>query len=192
MLREEVKYASKDYVNYLLDKQEYHNEKYTEHDIKQAFEKGAEWADENPNSKTIKRIGDKAMINRIKEKIINELKDEFYYDDSFNIPDIERIVNKIPESDFTPKFIERDIDADEDKLFDKNVSNVINYLSLYKDYKLCQRWNGYEDNYFVFSKKFVETEDEIFNRLFIDIKNKYEKLLENKNELEENKNYKTK
>lgn len=46
MAREEVKYASKDYVNYLLDKQEYHNEKYTEYDIKQAFEKGAEWADE--------------------------------------------------------------------------------------------------------------------------------------------------
>lgn len=50
MLREEVKYASKDYVNYLLDKQEYHNEKYTEHDIKQAFEKGAEWADTHPKS----------------------------------------------------------------------------------------------------------------------------------------------
>ena len=50
MLREEVKYASKDYVNYLLDKQEYHNEKYTEHDIKQAFENGAEWADEHSKS----------------------------------------------------------------------------------------------------------------------------------------------
>ena len=48
MTREEVKYASKDYVNYLLDKQEYHNEKYTEYDIKQAFEKGAEWADNHP------------------------------------------------------------------------------------------------------------------------------------------------
>lgn len=46
MTREEkIKFASKDYVNYLLDKQEYHNEKYTEYDIKQAFEKGAEWAD---------------------------------------------------------------------------------------------------------------------------------------------------
>ena len=49
MTREEAKYASKDYVNYLLDKQEYHNEKYTEYDIKQAFEKGAKWADEHPN-----------------------------------------------------------------------------------------------------------------------------------------------
>lgn len=125
------------------------------------------------------------MINRIKEKIINELKDEFYYDDSFNIPDIERIVNKIPESDFTPKFIERDIEVDEGKLFDKTVSEIIDYLSSYKDCKLYRRWNNYEDNYLAFGKKELETEDEIFNRLFIDVKNKYEKLLENKNELEE-------
>ena len=46
---EEIKCASKDYVNYLLDKQEYHNEDYTEYDIKQAFEKGAELADKHPN-----------------------------------------------------------------------------------------------------------------------------------------------
>ena len=37
MTREEIKHASKDYINYLLDKQEYHNEKYTEYDIKQAL-----------------------------------------------------------------------------------------------------------------------------------------------------------
>ena len=125
------------------------------------------------------------MINRIKERIINELKDEFYYDDSFNIPDIERIVNKIPESDFTPKFIERDIEVDEGKLFDKTVSEIIDYLSSYKDCKLYRRWNNYEDNYLAFGKKELETEDEIFNRLFIDVKDKYQKLLENKNELEE-------
>ena len=47
---EEIKCASKDYVNYLLDKQEYHNENYTEDDIRQAFEKGAKWADANPKS----------------------------------------------------------------------------------------------------------------------------------------------
>ena len=45
---EEIKCASKDYVNYLLDKQEYHNEDYTEDDIRQAFENGALWADRNP------------------------------------------------------------------------------------------------------------------------------------------------
>ena len=47
---EEINYASKDYVNYLLDKQEYHNENYTEYDIQQAFEKGAQWTDDNPKS----------------------------------------------------------------------------------------------------------------------------------------------
>ena len=47
---EEIKCASKDYINYLLDKQEYHNENYTEYDIQQAFEKGAQWADNNPKS----------------------------------------------------------------------------------------------------------------------------------------------
>ena len=46
---EEIKCASKDYVNYLLDKQEYHNEDYTEDDIRQAFEKGAMFADNNPD-----------------------------------------------------------------------------------------------------------------------------------------------
>ena len=45
---EEINYASKDYVNYILDKQEYHNEDYTEDDIRQAFEKGAMFADNNP------------------------------------------------------------------------------------------------------------------------------------------------
>lgn len=70
MAREEVKYASKDYVNYLLDKQEYHNEKYTEYDIKQAFEKGAEWADEHPKSSWIS-IKDNLPCNH-KELIENE------------------------------------------------------------------------------------------------------------------------
>lgn len=50
MTREEkINYASKDYVNYLLDKQEYHNEIYTEYDILEAFEKGAMFADNNPD-----------------------------------------------------------------------------------------------------------------------------------------------
>ena len=62
---EEIKYASKDYVNYLLDKQDYHNEKYTEYDIKQAFEKGAEWADEHPNLERIwHNVSEEPELNR--------------------------------------------------------------------------------------------------------------------------------
>lgn len=44
---EEIKCASRDYINYLLDKQEYHNENYTEYDIQQAFEKGAMFVNNN-------------------------------------------------------------------------------------------------------------------------------------------------
>ena len=60
---EEIKWASKDYVNYLLDKQEYHNEKYTEHDIKQAFEEGAEWADKTMLEKACEWLEDCAVVD---------------------------------------------------------------------------------------------------------------------------------
>lgn len=53
MTREEIKCASKDYVNYLLDKQEYHNENYTESDIREAFEKGAMFVDRNPDTSSL-------------------------------------------------------------------------------------------------------------------------------------------
>ena len=125
------------------------------------------------------------MNKEIKEKIINELKDEFYNNDNFNISDIERIVNKIPESDFTPKYVKKYINVDENKLFNKNVSDIIDYLSLYEDCELQQLSNEYENKYFVFSKKIVETKDSVFNRLLIDTRNIYSKLLKNKYKLEE-------
>ena len=124
------------------------------------------------------------MNKEIKERIINELKDEFYNNDNFNISDIERIVNEIPESDFTPKYVKKYINVDEDKLFNKNVSDIIDYLSLYEDCELQQLSNEYENKYFVFSKKIVETKDSVFNRLLIDTRNIYSKLLKNKYELE--------
>ena len=125
------------------------------------------------------------MNKEIKERIINELKDEFYNNDNFNISDIERIVNKIPESDFTPKYVKKYINVDENKLFNKNVSDIIDYLSLYEDCELQQLSNEYENKYFVFSKKIVETKDSVFNRLLIDARNIYSKLLSNKYKLEE-------
>ena len=65
----------------------------------------------------------------------------------------------------------------------KNVSDVIDYLSSYKEYKLIQRWSGYESNYFVFSTKEKETEEEIFNRLYDIVNNKYSRLLDKKSEI---------
>ena len=123
------------------------------------------------------------MIKDIKERLINRLKRTYRECVCFDIKDVTRIVNEMHESAFTPKLVDRDIIVDKDKLFDKNVSDVIDYLSSYKDYKLCQRWNCYESNYFVFSKKEKETEEEMFKRVYDIVNNKYSRLLDKKSEI---------
>ena len=123
------------------------------------------------------------MIKDVKEKLINGLKNIYHERVYFDIADVKRIVNEMPESAFTPRLVDRDIIADKDKLFDKNVSDVIDYLSSYKEYKLIQRWSGYESNYFVFSTKEKETEEEMFNRVYDIVNNKYSKLLDKKSEI---------
>ena len=123
------------------------------------------------------------MIKDVKEKLINRLKRTYRECVCFDIEDVRKIVDELPESKFTPKLVDRDIIADKDKLFDKNVSDVIDYLSSYKDYTLRQRWNCYESNYFVFSKKEKETEEEMFERVYDIVNNKYSKLLDKKSEI---------
>ena len=123
------------------------------------------------------------MVEDIKEKLTNRLKNLYHERVYFDIADVKRIVNEMPESSFTPRLVDRDIIADKDRLFDKNVSDVIDYLSSYKEYKLIQRWSGYESNYFVFSKKEKETEEEIFERLYDTVNSKYSRLLDKKSEI---------
>ena len=124
------------------------------------------------------------MIKDIKENIINRLKSIYHDCVCFDIEDVKKIVDELPESEFTPNLVDRDINADENKLFDRNVTDVIDYLSSYKDYILRQRWSGYESNHFVFSKKEMETEEEISERLYYIVNNKYSRLLDIKSELE--------
>ena len=123
------------------------------------------------------------MIKDIKEKLIKRLKRTYRECVGFDISDIRKIVAELPNSEFAPNLVDRDINADENMLFDKNVTDVINYLSFYKDYKLIQCWSGYESNYFVFSKKEKETEEEIFERLYDVVNSKYSRLLDKKNEI---------
>ena len=123
------------------------------------------------------------MIKDIKEKLIKRLKRTYRECVGFDISDIRKIVDELPEYEFTPYLVDRDINADEDKLFDRNVTDVIKYLSSYKDYELIQRWSGYESNYFVFSKKEEETEEEIFERVYDIVNNKYSNLLTKKSEI---------
>ena len=123
------------------------------------------------------------MIKDIKEKLIKRLKRTYRECVCFDISDIRKIVDELPEYEFTPYLVDRDISADEDKLFDRNMTDVIDYLSSYKEYKLIQCWSGYESNYFVFSKKEKETEEEIFERLYDIVNNKYSNLLTKKSEI---------
>ena len=123
------------------------------------------------------------MIKDIKEKLIKRLKRTYRECVGFDISDIRKIVDELPEYEFTPILVDRDINADEDKLFDRNVTDVINYLSSYKDYKLIQCWSGYESNHFVFSKEEKETEEEIFERLYDIVDGKYSELLTKKSEI---------
>ena len=123
------------------------------------------------------------MIKDVKEKLINRLKRTYCECVCFDISDIRKIVDELPESKFTSKLVDRDINADKDKLFDKNVQDVIDYLSSYKDYTFRQRWSGYESNYFVFSKQERETEEEVFERLYDIVNNKYCEALTKKSEI---------
>ena len=123
------------------------------------------------------------MIKDIKEKLIKRLKRTYRECVCFDISDIKKIVDELPEYEFTPNLVDRDINADENMLFDRNVTDVINYLSSYKDYKLIQCWSGYESNYFVFSKEENETEEEIFERLYDIVDGKYSELLTKKSEI---------
>ena len=123
------------------------------------------------------------MIKDIKEKLIDRLKRPFRESICFDIEDVKKIVDELPESEFTPILVDRNIIVDKDKLFDRNVTDVIDYLSAYKDYELRQEWRSYESNYFVFSKKGEETEEEIFERLYDIVHTKYSNLLTKKHKI---------
>ena len=60
------------------------------------------------------------MIKDIKEKLIKRLKRTYRECVGFDISDIRKIVDELPEYEFTPYLVDRDINADEDKLFDRN------------------------------------------------------------------------
>ena len=123
------------------------------------------------------------IIKDIKEKLIDRLKRPFRESICFDIEDVKKIVEELPESEFTPILVDRNIIVDKNKLFDRNVTDVIDYLSAYKDYELRQEWRSYESNYFVFSKKGKETEEEIFERLYDIVHTKYSNLLTKKHKI---------
>lgn len=120
-------------------------------------------------------------IDKIKQELFNKIK--FNY---INIPnkDIFKIIDDIPQNKFKPLTITEIIkEVDEDDLFDRKVSEIITFLSQYKDYTLEERWNGYIDNYFTLTQERQENLDEIVNRIYNDIQSDCQKYVTKEEEL---------
>ena len=99
-------------------------------------------------------------IEDIKKEVLNRIKGIQKYK---RIPEKQIIqwVNEIPATDFSPYTITEDKEeADEKKLYDRKVSEIIDYLSKYKDCILEARYFGYE-----FCIYRPETSDEIIERI---------------------------
>lgn len=107
-----------------------------------------------------------ANIEDIKKSVLNRIKAVQKYK---RIPEekIIKWINEVPSYEFKPRIITEDKgEVDYENLFDRKVSDVIAYLSQYKDYTLEERWDGYETNYFVFTIQRPETSDEIIERIY--------------------------
>lgn len=99
-------------------------------------------------------------IEYIKKEVLSRIKGIQKYK---KIPDdkIIKWINELPEIEFNPYTITEDKEeADEENLYDRKVSEIIDYLSKYKDYVLEERYFGYE-----FCIYRPETSDEIIERI---------------------------
>ena len=99
-------------------------------------------------------------IEYIKREVLSRIKGIQKYK---KIPDdkIIKWINELPEIEFNPYTITEDKEeADEENLYDRKVSEIIDYLSKYKDCILEERYFGYE-----FCIYRPETSDEIIERI---------------------------
>ena len=100
-------------------------------------------------------------IEYIKKEVLSRIKGIQKYK---KIPEdkIIKWINELPEIEFNPYTITEDKEeADEENLYDRKVSEIIDYLSNYKDCILEERYFGYE-----FCIYRPETPDEIIERIY--------------------------
>ena len=111
-------------------------------------------------------------IEYIKKEVFSRIKGIQKYT---RIPEdkIIKWINEIPAIDFNPHTITEDKEeANERFLYDRKVSEIIDYLSKYKDCILEERYFGYE-----FCIYRPETPDEIVRRLCLIVESRCDDLL---------------
>ena len=108
-------------------------------------------------------------IEDIKKDVLNRIKVNYR-----TIPEekIIKWINSVPPYLFEPYIItDEKEEIDVEQICDRKISEVIDFLSQYKDYILEYRWAGYEDNFsFMLINQRPETLDEITRRIcdFVD------------------------
>lgn len=122
------------------------------------------------------------MENDIRKKLLERSKDACSYmlGNGVTLQELEEIVNNIPSSEFEPIPIFREIEADSDRLYDTDVTKIIEYLSAYKDYQLILDDCGSSWAYFTFGKNENETDEEIVCRLLPLVKSDCSDIMVNK------------
>ena len=121
----------------------------------------------------------------IKKEVLNRIKSIKKYK---RIPEkvIIQWIDEVPASEFEPYTInEEKEEVDKDMILDRKVSDIIDFLSQYKDYILEERWWGYEDNYFLFTVDRQETSDEIVARICSKVESNCRAFLEKDNQIAE-------
>ena len=108
-------------------------------------------------------------IEDIKKDVLNRIKENYR-----TIPEekIIKWINNVPPYLFEPYILtDEQEEIDVEQICDRKISEVIDFLSQYKDYILEYRWDGYEDNFsFMLINQRPETLDEITRRIcdFVD------------------------
>ena len=122
------------------------------------------------------------MEKDIRKKLLERAKDACSYmlGNGVTLQELEEIVNNIPSSEFEPIPIFREIEADSDRLYDTDVTKIIEYLSAYKDYQLILDDCGSRWAYFTFGKNENETDEEIVCRLLPLVKSECSDIVKNK------------
>lgn len=111
-------------------------------------------------------------IEDIKSGILNRIKSTQKYS-RITKEKIMEWINELPSDYFTPHTITEDKEeANERFLYDRKVSEIIDYLSKYKDCVLEERYFGYE-----FCIYRPETPDEIVRRLCLIVESRCDDLL---------------
>ena len=132
------------------------------------------------------------MEKDIRKKLLERAKDTCSYmlGNGVTLQELDEIVNNIPSSEFEPLQIFREIEADNDRLYDTDVTEIIEYLSAYKEYQLILDDSSSSCAYFTFGKNENETDEEIVCRLLPRVKSNCSDIMivkEKKNAIKEEK-----